>query len=218
MFFGYDIDWPVLRAWLPAWGPVITGTATLIVGLIVAGVAIRQWRTAENKLAVDLFDRRLIAYKAFIKAVEDREAEIKRYEPSGFAQRVGDIAGMEFEGPASGDFERAKTEIHFLFGMDVYVIAMILGGCLSAQFKATRKLTKDGVDHFDDLMAVMEQTRVSLIEFRKAATPYMMLDRIGKTKPVSRVSFSMARRLQNVWRAMTGRWINDRKEHPNLVG
>lgn len=47
---------------LSALGPLFAATATLLVGLMVAAVAYRQWRTANDKMVLDLFDRRLDIY------------------------------------------------------------------------------------------------------------------------------------------------------------
>lgn len=44
--------------------PYLAPTATLIVGCMVAFIAWQQWRVAENKLRLDLFDRRYKVYDA----------------------------------------------------------------------------------------------------------------------------------------------------------
>lgn len=65
---------PEWAQWVQAIGPVLTAGATVIIGVIVAYVAWRQWRTAREKLVLDLFDRRMgwhVAVKAAVKPLLD---------------------------------------------------------------------------------------------------------------------------------------------------
>jgi hypothetical protein len=48
-------DW---AQWLVALGPVVTGSVTAVIALVVAGVTIQQWRVAKRKLALDIFATR----------------------------------------------------------------------------------------------------------------------------------------------------------------
>ncbi|TKV76726.1 hypothetical protein [Rhizobium sp. AU243] len=60
--------------WLPylqALGPAFAATATLFVGIMVYTVSRRQWRTAHEKLLVDLFDRRIAIYTALETKASD---------------------------------------------------------------------------------------------------------------------------------------------------
>ena len=50
--------------------------ASSFAAIVVAYVAWQQWRTARHKLAVDLFDRRLAAYRALNNAIGTRHNEI----------------------------------------------------------------------------------------------------------------------------------------------
>lgn len=47
---------------MPAWIVVLQGLLTPIIALIAVGVAFMQWRTAHQKVVLDLFDRRLNIY------------------------------------------------------------------------------------------------------------------------------------------------------------
>jgi hypothetical protein len=51
----------------PAWVNILSALGTPIIALIIGGfgglIAYRQWRTARNRLKLDLFDRRLIVYE-----------------------------------------------------------------------------------------------------------------------------------------------------------
>jgi hypothetical protein len=43
----------------PAWPGILTAVLTPLLAVIIAYIAYRQWRTAQNRLKLDLFDRRL---------------------------------------------------------------------------------------------------------------------------------------------------------------
>lgn len=55
---------PQPAPWPVVWAPVFSGGAVVVVGVIAATIAYRQWRTAHTKLQLDLFDKRLPIYKA----------------------------------------------------------------------------------------------------------------------------------------------------------
>ena len=48
----------------PHWTAYVTALMVPLVALIAAGVALLQWRLAQNKLKLDLFDRRFRVYEA----------------------------------------------------------------------------------------------------------------------------------------------------------
>lgn len=48
----------------PAWIGVLTAFLTPLIAVIVAYIAYRQWKTAHNRLKLDLFDRRLAIHSA----------------------------------------------------------------------------------------------------------------------------------------------------------
>ena len=65
---------PPLPHWVQvvsALGPVFTASATLVVGVIVAVIAYRQWRVAHEKLILDLFDKRFAVYSEATSAVRE---------------------------------------------------------------------------------------------------------------------------------------------------
>lgn len=81
--------------------PFLAPIATLIVGLFVAFIAWQQWRVAESKLRLDLFDRR---YKVF-EATRQFVAGIMREATFSDAQLFA--------------FYAATSDAKFLFGEDV---------------------------------------------------------------------------------------------------
>jgi len=48
----------------PAWSGILTALLTPLIAIIVAYIAYRQWRTAQNRLKLDLFDRRFAIHSA----------------------------------------------------------------------------------------------------------------------------------------------------------
>ena len=47
----------------PSWVIISSALLTPLIGVLVAYVAFQQWRTARNRLKLDLFDRRLAVYQ-----------------------------------------------------------------------------------------------------------------------------------------------------------
>lgn len=73
---------------------------TPFIALIVAGIAFLQWRTAQEKVLLDLFDKRFAVY-------EDLLSVMARHLGSGI------------DDPAFYNFVRAVSRAKFLFGHDV---------------------------------------------------------------------------------------------------
>ena len=48
----------------PHWTQVLSALLTPTIAVLVAIIAYRQWRTAQNRLKFDLFDRRFAVYDA----------------------------------------------------------------------------------------------------------------------------------------------------------
>lgn len=58
----------------PQWTTYLTALMTPVVALLGAGIAYRQWRTARDKLRLDLFDRRLAVHAAVLRFLGDYSA------------------------------------------------------------------------------------------------------------------------------------------------
>ena len=61
-------DW---AQWVQALGPVSVSLVTAIVAVAVGVIAYRQWRTAREKLALDLFDKRMTIYIAAKAGIDE---------------------------------------------------------------------------------------------------------------------------------------------------
>ncbi|CAN7170769.1 hypothetical protein [Rhizobium leguminosarum] len=97
-----NTDLPYWLRVLSALGPTLAASATLLVGLMVATVAYRQWRTAHQKLVLDLFEKRLAVYVE----IEDAAAAFE-------GSNGQDTAAFP---KAREAFRKAK----FLFGPDAF--------------------------------------------------------------------------------------------------
>jgi hypothetical protein len=78
----YQIDWPLL-------GTILSGTIPITIAAIVAWVAVQQWITAKNKLALDLFDRRFAAWKALDAAFDGLMAKMAQEHEEMVLDRTG---------------------------------------------------------------------------------------------------------------------------------
>jgi hypothetical protein len=77
--------------------------AAIIVSLVVAVVQYAQWRTANQKVVIDLYDRRLKVYEQLGKAI-------------GPVVREGEVSEAAFN-----EFMIGQADATFLFGDDVLV-------------------------------------------------------------------------------------------------
>jgi hypothetical protein len=92
---------------------ILIPIAAIIVSIVVAAVQYAQWRTANQKVVIDLYDRRLKVYQQLAKA----------------------IAPVLREGEASGDayneFLIGQADAAFLFGEDVQEYLQTLRKCFA---------------------------------------------------------------------------------------
>jgi hypothetical protein len=61
--------WGVIMSCLPYWIEVLKGFSVPAIALLAAGIGYFQWRTAQQKVVLDLFDRRLDTYTALRNVV-----------------------------------------------------------------------------------------------------------------------------------------------------
>lgn len=81
--------------------PWLIPTATIVVSIVVAAVQYAQWRTANQKVVIDLYDRRFRAYTQIEDAVRA-------------VLREGAVNNEAFH-----KFSAGQAEARFLFGEDV---------------------------------------------------------------------------------------------------
>lgn len=74
----------------PHWTAYVTAFAVPVVAVIASYVAYRQWRTANDKVRLDLFDRRLAVYQAVrdVIGAVTRSAVVSQEEQLEFLRRT----------------------------------------------------------------------------------------------------------------------------------
>ena len=88
---------------LSALSPMFSALATLCVGMVVATIAYRQWRTAHEKVMLDLFDRRFKIHERY------QECLIKLFTTDG------NLVGSQ----TRFALQLLWSESRFLFGPEV---------------------------------------------------------------------------------------------------
>lgn len=157
-----------VKEWAPIIGPAITGLVAIITGGAVAYFAWRNWRTAKDKLAIDLFDRRLANYRAWNLCFQSRRDLLAKHGRPGVP-----LYEIHEWNP---DVRVAVDDSRFLFGEDIH--SDILGlmslmddwsGSLAAMSDAATDLGR--------------QVDKRMYRLGRAVEPYMMLDKIAVNRP-----------------------------------
>src|SRR5258708_25252441 len=81
---------------------LIQAFTTLVIGLVAAYIAWRQWRTSHDRLVLDLFDRRLLVFQELTRAISEAF-----HKPNA---EIQDLA----------KFDVATEKARFLFGPEVH--------------------------------------------------------------------------------------------------
>tara|TARA_R110002051_G_scaffold225076_3_gene288032 strand:+ start:6007 stop:6549 length:543 start_codon:yes stop_codon:yes gene_type:complete len=155
-----QIDWPLVVK-------IVTGVMPIAIAAIVAWVAIQQWITARDKLALDLFDRRFEAWKALDTAFDGYLADLSKSYDDGVLDPEPGFDSM--------NFVRAESHTRFLFGEDFREKL----GELTTHLFHLREGPADG-----SMYIPMRRHAVRLRwELEDIAERYMMLKSIGVARP-----------------------------------
>lgn len=159
---------------LPYWlkvvsavGPLITASATLFVGVVVAVIARRQWRTAHEKVILDLFDRRMKIYEAFRETMTD------------YNQGDGDLVGSQIR----FRLQRLWSEARFLFGNEVPDFIREINLATARKDVLVRRLNGHEVrDEEDDkeYMALEKKISEASMNLATLLHPYVLMDQKRK--------------------------------------
>jgi hypothetical protein len=84
--------------------PIIQGLTTLVLGLVAAYIAWRHWRTSQDRVVLDLFDRRFQVFQELTRAIA-----AAFHKPN---VQVPDLA----------NFDVATEKAQFLFGPEVSTV------------------------------------------------------------------------------------------------
>lgn len=171
---GYVPDWPLI-------GEFFRAAVPSLVAIVVAYIAWRQWQTAKDKLAIDLFDRRFQNYRALMKSIEER---------------VFEISSANYDDPIEGppvdrlkDFWRLQHEATFLFGREVRDCLSAIEADLLELAQGKIALASEGVQARDQFYDPLNRLSGRKQRFAELARPYMMLDKIAVNEPSERRSF-----------------------------
>lgn len=152
---------PEFVQWIQALGPTVVSVVTALIAGLVGIVAYRQWRTAREKLVLDLFQRRFNIYVAAKSGVD--QVMISASTRNNDSIRNVSVAG---------------SEAVFLFGNDVckYLesvrLAMInlqLANDMMAQQDRSRDWPQEASDRLKEIGAFYDT-------FPEVAAPYMRMD------------------------------------------
>lgn len=147
---------------------------SVLVAAIVAYVAWQQWRTAHNKLAIDLFDRRYALYLKFTDLLAQRHSEVHHapnpFPPDFFRWR---------------NYYAAEHEVKLLFGADVAKIVDDLGGFLSDLDSLHNRLLESGLAVRDlmsdpDFKKANSDFNLASYAFERHVRSYITLGHIGR--------------------------------------
>ncbi|MBB4347267.1 MULTISPECIES: hypothetical protein [Rhizobiaceae] len=138
--------------------------ATTIISGLVLTVAFMQWRTAHQKVMLDLFDRRWSVYKsveAFLHAALSK--------------------GVHLDTLLIASFHRTRGEAQFLFGPDVH---QLLGQIHAAAINmSTHALSFDGLEvgperqhHVSEAHRELRSLLQMSQELENSFAPYMHMD------------------------------------------
>lgn len=173
-----EIDWSVVLDFVKAVPPI------LIAG-IVGWVAFQQWRTAKDKLALDLFDRRFAAHRAITASMKSWSNEPYRV-----------VENVVFKPPSEHSIQlnREVAEARFLFGDDVReqlkVVVKLLDDLESAKdalHTYDRESDAEGERKARRMMIAFSDLAEAQSELDHRVERYMMLNKISVGKPKERV-------------------------------
>jgi hypothetical protein len=157
---------------LPTWAEYLQALSIAVLALIGAFIAYQQWRTAHNRLRLDLFDRRFTVYVEalnFIGAVmQEGYPPSERYRP----------------------FARARDRAQYLFGPEVEILLERMHKT-AAVLRATHSQIQqsEGAEKDEAIEEAIKTNRAALERFSEfdgelmsLMQPYLGFDTIrGKT-------------------------------------
>ncbi|RWO76266.1 hypothetical protein [Mesorhizobium sp.] len=151
---------PIWAQWLQAIGPATASIVTAFVAIAVWVVAYRQWRTAREKLVLDLFARR---FELYVRAKD------------GVDQVVRDGDARKNDGIQT--IARVRVEGEFLFGDDVLnYLARLQKSMAKLQLANTMYANHDASQDWPQI-TLDESLFVTAFyeDFPKIAAPYMRM-------------------------------------------
>jgi hypothetical protein len=168
--------------WLKDLAPIIaaliTGGITAATALLIYRVSHRQANTAADKLAVDLFDKRF-------KAFEGLQTALGEWVEDAWL-RYNNRTDRSIRHDVIQAWVSAESDVHWLFGEDVFQQARKVGNFLVALGHIDLDEDDEGEpqerqNRFEKEFA--RSTYEEFAKFRNMVEPYMMLDKIAVNRP-----------------------------------
>ena len=162
-----------------SWGTIFSGLLTPVIAISVAVIAYRQWRTAQNRLRLDLFDRCLAihteALEMISKVVTNQfdAADFAKFEPA--VRRAKWLMDKDLERYFKEEFFPKILELQVLWaqgkGRSAGKIGQLLNGlwikrtCLTQSSTASLKSRFDKIPY---LLVRVERDRIATSPSRDA--------------------------------------------------
>lgn len=166
--------------------PIIAACITAgaaVVAAIGAGIyAHRNWRTAQDKVFIDLFDRRLKAYTAISTALKQFIDVIEKTTPATL------IVGVNGPTTFSALYD-SYSQIHFLFGPDITAKMQAIDTAAVASFHARKNMVKEGYQYMEDWSKKHAKLLTLQRELPDAFAPYMSMAEMGVKRTEARKRF-----------------------------
>lgn len=171
-----NVDWPLVVE-------VVKVIPAIVVAGVVAVIAYQQWKTAQNKLALDLFDKRFSARQKINDLIEKRSRES--------AHEADDLLGAYYT-PLAGQLDREICEARFLFGEEVFQNMVKISVSLEAVVRANTKVDRDRdllLDDpvferwYDERSRALRDVSRAKQEVETLLEPFLLLDKISVNRP-----------------------------------
>lgn len=151
----------------PIFAAAISAGATLITAVFVVFYARRQARIAADKLALDLFEKRLTNFQKW------RDMIGRQFQAIIGSTDLTPVATIRF----NPDWLSSTSDARFLFGKAVHDRLVKITGILDEMAELPRW-------KHDDLIALRDRYLIEWAEIRVVVDSYLMLDHIGLNKSV----------------------------------
>jgi hypothetical protein len=147
---------------IPAWIQILQALLTPAIAVAVGLIGFLQWRTAHQKVMLDLFDRRVAVYEQVMGM-----------------QRTFMMKGDTLSGPEVDHIHAVRGKARFLFGEDVNTALKIWHDSLIDLTVSADVLRMDAgsrEEHLPLIIRAMQRTRPFRESFPELFAPYMRMD------------------------------------------
>ncbi|EJB07523.1 hypothetical protein Rleg9DRAFT_6537 [Rhizobium leguminosarum bv. trifolii WSM597] len=147
---------------VPAWIQVLQALLTPAIAIAVGVIGFLQWRTAHQKVVLDLFERRAKLFEDTIEAVE---SYFSRYD-----EHVGSETILRLY--------RTQTKAQFLFGPEIVDLLETIRGDVIRHDMLSRRYDRLRLDpdQLQEYAALATRINSNVDKLAPACVPYMKMD------------------------------------------